>query len=49
MKEAWLPVEEAYQFAERYLYLDRSKTSEILERLLKLKILKEGVTLAFTT
>jgi predicted DNA-binding ribbon-helix-helix protein len=49
-KEAWLPIEEVYQFAERDsdLCLDRSRTSEILEKLLRLNILKEGIALAFT-
>ncbi|MCQ5340604.1 MAG: hypothetical protein NO483_02705 [Candidatus Methanomethylicia archaeon] len=46
-KKAWLPVEEVYQFVENELKVDRSETSRMLKRLSDLKILQEGITLAF--
>jgi hypothetical protein len=44
-ERSWIPLEEIYEFAEKKLHLDRPKISTSLEKLLNLKILKEGVTL----
>ncbi|RSN71495.1 hypothetical protein [Candidatus Methanodesulfokora washburnensis] len=43
----WLSAEEIYQFAKSNLQLDHSKATEALKKLVDLKILKEGITLAF--
>jgi hypothetical protein len=44
-ERSWIPLEEIYEFAEKKLHLDRPKILTSLEKLLDLKILKEGVTL----
>jgi len=46
-KRRWLPVEDIYQFAKAELQIDPSKATELLRKLIKQGILREGISLAF--
>jgi hypothetical protein len=45
-KKDWILIEEIYQFVENNLHIEPSKTSEMINKLVQLNILKQGVRLA---